>query len=184
MEMTYATSSDADLDAAIKQWTLTYIIPALAERGMPEVVALAAVASMDTPPEQRRAIVAQVRATARSWRDRDLIGLIASVLDPYPRWTLNAPASLPDALIMRLGLRQVVALARADETILKAMVADHPEIAAMDAAMDAIARVNDEIAGSDGSDWSPEVQRLAWAAARAAEDAELSVTIDTCPNGL
>ena len=179
--MTYATSSDADLDAAIKQWTLTYIIPALAERGMPEVVALAAVASMDTPPEQRRAIVAQVRATARSWRDRDLIGLIASVLDPYPRWTLNAPASLPDALIMRLGLRQVVALARADETVLKAMVADHPEIAAMDAAMDAIARVNDEITGSD---WSPEVQRLAWAAAKAAEAAGLSVTIDTCPDGL
>ena len=178
--MIYATDSDADLHAAIKQWTLTCVIPALAERGLPEVVALAAVASMDTPPEQRRAVVAQVRATARSWRDREIIGLIASILDPHPRWTLD-PVSLPDALIAQLGLRQVVALARADETVLKAMVADHPRIAAMDAAMDAITRVNDEIAGSD---WSPEVQRLAWAAARAAEDAGLSVTIDTCPDGL
>src|SRR5690606_41698724 len=103
-----------------------------------------------------------------------------SVRDPPPRWTVD-PVGLPDALIAQLGLRQVVARARGDETVRRAMVADHPRIAAMDAAMDAITRVNDEIAGSD---WSPEVQRLAWAAARAAEDAGLSVTIDTCPDGL
>lgn len=183
METVYAAIPDAqdDLHAAIKQWTLTHIIPALAERGLPEVVALAAVASMDTPPEQRRAVAAQVRATARSWRDREIIGLIVSILDPHPRWTLDTPVSLPDALIVQLGLRQVVALARADETVLAELVANHPRIAAMDAALNAIARVQNEIAGID---WSPEVQRLAWAAARAAEDAELSVTIDTCPDGL
>ena len=184
MDTIHAVSPDArdDLHAAIQQWTLTYVVPALAERGLPEVVAVAtAMTSMDTPAEQRRAAVAQLRATARSRRDREIIGLIASILDPHPRWTLDTPVSLPDELIARLGLRQVVALARADETVLKAMVADHPEIAAMDTAMDAIARVKDEIAGSD---WSPEVQRLAWAAARAAEAAGLSVTIDTCLDGL
>lgn len=176
MEMIYATGPDADLRAAIQRWMRAHVIPALAERGVP----VAAMAT-DTPDEQWQATIDRLMAAAESWRDRELVGLIASVLEPHPRWTLDAPASLPDALIMRLGLRQVVSLARADETVLAALVANHPRIAAMDAAMDAIKLAQSEIAGID---WSPEAQRLAWAAAKAADAAGLSVTIDTCPDGL
>lgn len=179
METTYAASSDArdGLRTAIQQWMRIHVIPALAERGMPAVLAMA---SMSTSDDRWCATVDQLMATAGSWRDRELIGLIASVLDPYPRWTLDGASSLTDALIMRLGLRQVVTLARNDKTVLEAMVADHPKVAAMDAALNAIKLAQNEIAGID---WSPEAQRLAWAATKPAEAAGLSVTIDTCPDG-
>jgi|ADGO01.1.fsa_nt_gi hypothetical protein len=176
METTYAaTSPDADdLSAAIQQWVLTQVCPELAERGLlpPEAAAmLLSVRSMDTPAEQRRAVGAQLRATPL--QDREVSWLLASVLDP--RWTLD-PVSLPDVLIARLGLRRVVELARADEVVLAALVRHHPRVAAMDKVLDAITLVLNELAGRD---WSPESQRLTWAAARAAEKAGLSVTITT-----
>src|SRR5512138_907243 len=133
METIYAASPDAqdDLRAAVEQWVLTYICPELAERGMlsPEAeAALLSVRGMDTPPEQRRAVGAQ---------------LLADILDP--RWTLN-PTSLPDVLITALGLRQVTSLARADEVVLAELVANHPRVAAMDKVLDAIKLVKDELA--------------------------------------
>lgn len=182
METTYAaTSPEAqdDLRAATQQWVLTYVVPALAERGLlpPEAEAsLLSVRGMDTPPEQRRAVGAQLRATPL--QDREVSWLLADILDP--RWTLDTPTSLPDVLIAAIGLRQVASLARADEVVLEALL-DHPKIAAMDAAIDSIKLVLDELAGRD---WSPEAQRLAWAAARAAEKAGLSVTIDTDEDGM
>src|SRR5690554_1294598 len=136
METTYATSSDArdGLRTAIQRWMRAHVIPALADRGVP----VAAMASMSTSDERWQATVDQLMAAAESWRDRELIGLIASVLDPHPRWTMDAPASLTDALIMRLGLRQVATLARKDETVLAELVANHPKVAEMNAALDAI----------------------------------------------
>lgn len=174
METTYARD---DLRATIQRWMRAHVIPALAERGVP----VAAMASMSTSDERWQATVDQLMAAAESWRDRELVGLIASVLDPHPRWTMDGASSLTDALIMRLGLRQVITLARNDKAVLEAMVADHPKVAAMDAALDAIKLAQNEIAGID---WSPEAQRLAWAATKPAEAAGLSVTIDTCPDGL
>src|SRR5690554_2747880 len=118
MEMTYTTSPNADdLNGAIQQWVLTHVAPALIERGMlsPEAAAaLLSVRSMDTPPLRRRAVAAQL-AEATTWQDREVVWLIASVLDPRG-WTLD-PISLPDVLIARLGLRTLVALARADEVV-------------------------------------------------------------------
>src|SRR5512138_1775317 len=148
METIYAASPDAqdDLRAAVEQWVLTYICPELAERGMlsPEAeAALLSVRGMDTPPEQRRAVGAQLRATASVQQDRKLVELLADILDP--RWTLN-PTSLPDVLITALGLRQVTSLARADEVVLAELVANHPRVAAMDKVLDAIKLVKDELA--------------------------------------
>ena len=183
--MTTETVDVPEVRTAVEQWMLTAVVPVLAERGMlpPEhAAAIASVASPNTPPEQRRAIADELRATVQPWQDRrqTLAWLLASILDP--RWTLDAPVSLTDMLISRLGLRQVVALARADEVVLSAMVADHPRIAAMVDLEKWLALVRDEITGSEG--WSPEVQRLAWAAAQAADSAGLPVTIDTHPDGL
>lgn len=183
METIYATGPDAQdgLRAAVEQWVLTYVVPALAERGLlpPEAeAALTSVRGMNTPPEQRRAVGAQL-AEATTWQDREVSWLLASVLDP--RWTLNTPISLPDTLIAALGLRQVTSLARADEMVLEALVRHHPRIAAMDKVLDTIKLVLDELAGRD---WSPEAQRLAWAAAKAAEQAGMSVTFDTHPDGM
>jgi len=183
MEM---TSPNADeLNTAVQQWVLTAVVPALAERGAlpPEAAAaIASVAAPGTPPERRREVADELRDT--SWSldpaDREIIWLLARVLSPRSRWSLD-PVSLPDKIIDALGLRRVTMLARADEAVLEALVRHHPKVAAMSAAMDMIERVKAELAGRG---WTPEVQRLAWAAAQLADTAELSVVFDTSPDGL
>lgn len=187
MEMTSPDARD-DMNAAIEQveqWILTHVVPALAERGAlpPDAAAaIEAAAGPDTPPERRKLVADQLRD--ESWAlapvDREIIWVLAEVLAPRSRWLIDIPTILPDRLIDELGLRQTVLLARADETVLAALVR-HPRIAAMDKALDAIARVQAEL---DGRGWTPEAQRLMWAAAKAADEADLSVTIDTHPDGL
>jgi len=186
METTYAASPDADnLNVAVQQWMLACVCPALAERGLlpPDAAAaIEAVAAPGTPPEKRRTVADQLRDA--SWSldpvDREIIWFIARILYPRSRWSLD-PVSLPDTIIAQLGIRRVTMLARADETVLEAMTTSHPRIAAMNAALDAIARVQDELAGRG---WTPEGQRLAWAAAQLADTADLSVVFDTSPDGL
>jgi len=184
METTYAATSSDDLHAAIQQWTLTYVCPELAERGMlpPEAAAaIEDVAAPGTPPERRREVGVRLWDAVWSWQDpadREVGWLIARILDPL--WSLD-PTSLPDCLIERLGLRQVTMLARDDKAVLAALAANHPRIASMDKALDAIARVQAEL---DGRGWTPEAQRLMWAAAKAADQAEMSVVFDTHSDGM
>jgi len=180
MTMTIETSS-----AAVEQWVITTVVPALAERGALPAEAAAAIASVaapDTPPERRKLVADELRDNSWSLApvDREIVWLIAGIMAPRSRWMLDT-TSLPDRLIDELGLRQTVELARTNAVVLAALVANHPRIAAMAAALDAIERVREELADRD---WSPEAQRLMWAAARLADQADLSVVINTSPDGL
>src|SRR5690606_19437524 len=212
METTYDVRDD--LNTAVEQWVITYVVPALAERGALPAEAAAAIASVPapgTPPEKRRAVADELRDTSWSLApaDRELAWLTAGIMAPRSRRLTDTPlrpdslpdqlgprrpprvgprprarldtSILPDRIIGELGLRRVVSLARADEAVVAELVRHHPRIAAMSAALDAIARVQAELADRD---WSPESQRLTWAAARLADEADLSVIINTSPDGL
>lgn len=182
METTYDVRDD--LRAVIEQWVLTHVCPELAERGAlsPETeAALASVAAPGTPRERRKLVADQLRELLymNVPDDREVVRQLVQIMDPP--WWVHDVADLPDCLIDALGLRRVVELARTNAVVLAALAAEHPKIAAMNEALDAIARVQDELAAHD---WSPEAQRLMWAAAVAADAADLSVTISTSPDGL